>query len=107
MAEGRTRAGPSVRVGTVRPLATTAAGGPAVAPSRDRCSSLSRLGEAVADSEHGFDVRLPDLLPDVLDVRVDRALVRLERNASHRIEQLRTREYPARLPGHQGHDLEL
>src|SRR2546421_3498354 len=78
-----------------------------VAPARPPLSSLRRLGEAVAHAEHRLDVLLPDLFPDVLDVRVDRALVRLEGNASHGVEQLRTGENPARLPRHQSHDLKL
>src|SRR5438874_8773639 len=107
MAEGRNRAGPSVRVGTVRPQATMAGGGRAVVPSRGLGSFFGRFSETVADAEHRLDVLLPDLLPDVLDVGVDRALVRLERDASHGVQQLRARENTARLPSHQRHDLKL
>src|SRR5438094_7483493 len=107
MAEGRNRAGPSVRVGTVRPQATTAGDGRAVVPSRGLGSFFGRFSDAVADAEHRLDVLLPNLLPDVLNVGVDRALVRLERNASDRVQQLRPREHTARLPRHQGHALEL
>src|SRR5437899_12355906 len=98
MAEGRNRAGPSVRVGTVRPQATTAAGGRAVVPSRGLGSFFGRFCEAVADAEHRLDVLLPDLLPDVLDVGIDRALVRLERDASDCVQQLSACVHPAGLP---------
>src|SRR6266566_8302808 len=105
MGADRSRDGPSVQVGTVRLPATTAGGGQALDPSRALGSFFGRFREAVADSEHRLDVLLPDLLPDVLDVRVDRALVRLERNASDRVQELRARENTARLPRHQSHDL--
>src|SRR5438132_6815442 len=101
MGEGHSHGGPSVRVGTVRLPATMAAGGRAVVPSRGLGSFFGRFSEAVADAEHRLDVLLPDLLSDVLDVGVDRALVRLERNAADRVQQLRPYEYPARLPRHQ------
>ncbi len=57
-------------------------------------SSFGRLRETVTDSEHGEDVLRPagpwlDLPPDVLDVGVDRPLVRLEGHAFDRVEQLR------------------
>src|SRR6266851_9060235 len=105
MAPGR-GAGPSVGEGMVRLPATTAAGG-GTAMRSSGGSLLDRLGEAVAHPEHRLDVALPDLLPDVLDVGVDRALVRLESQAAHRVEQLGTREHSAWLARHQGHDLEL
>src|SRR5439155_14690702 len=105
--EARSPGGPSVRVGTARLQATTAGGGRAVVPSRGLGSFFGRFSEAVADAEHRLDVLLPDLLPDVLDVCIDRALVRLERNAPHRVKQLRPGEDPAGLPRHQSHDLEL
>src|SRR5438309_11430307 len=101
MVEGHSHGGPSVRVGTVRLRATTAGGDPAVVPSRGLGSFFGRFSEAVADAEHRLDVLLPDLLPDVLDVSVDRALVRLERNASDRVQQLCAGEHPAGLAGHQ------
>src|SRR2546429_8457862 len=107
MVEGRNHGGPSVRVGTVRLPATTAGGGRAVVPSPGLGSFFGRFSEAVADPEHRLDVLLPDLLPDVLDVRIDRALVRLERNASDRVQQLCAREHPAGLPRYQRHDLQL
>src|SRR5438128_5615200 len=107
MAEVRSRGDPIVLVEMARLPATTAAGGPVLVSIRGPDSFLGRLGEAVADAEHRLDVLLPDLLPDVLDVRVDRALVRLERDAPHRVQQLRPREDPARLPRHQSHDLKL
>src|SRR5438552_18503632 len=100
MGEGHSHGGPSVRVGTVRLPATTAGGGRAVVPSRGLGSFFGRFSEAVADAEHRLDVLLPDLFPDVLDVCIDRALVRLERNAPHRVQQLLPREDPARLPYH-------
>src|SRR5258708_20288505 len=104
MAEGH-RADPSAVVGMTRPPATKAAGGLGVVRTGD--SFIRRLGEAVAHAEHSLDVVLSDLLPDVLDVGVDSALIRLERHASYRIEQLRAGEYPAWLPCHHGHDLEF
>src|SRR5437879_6962667 len=107
MGEGQSRGGPSVRVGTVRLPATTAGGGRAVVPSRGLGSFFGRFSESVDDPEYRLDVLLPDLLPDVLDVGVDRALVRLERDASHCVQQLRARENTARLPSHQRHDLKL
>src|SRR5437016_11581795 len=107
MAEGRSRAGPSVQAGTARLPATTAGGGQAVVPSRALGSFFGRFSEAVADAEHRLDVLLPDLLPDVLDVCIDRALVRLERNAPHRVQQLRPGEHPTGLAGHQRNDLKL
>src|SRR5712692_5510985 len=76
-------------------------------PGRRRPSPLCRLGEAVADSEHRLDVLRTDLLADVLDVGVDRALVGLESDASHGVQQLRAGEHPARLARHRGSDLEL
>jgi len=48
-----------------------------------------------------------ELATDVLHVRVDRALVRLERDAVHGVEQLRPGEDPAGLPGERGEQLEL
>src|SRR5437016_5873013 len=107
MAEVRSRAGPSVRMGTVRVQATTAGGGQAGVPSRGPGSFFGRFSEAVADAKHRLDVLLPDLVPDVLDVGVDRALIRLERNASDLVQQLRARHYTARLPRHLRHDLEF
>src|SRR2546422_4015209 len=107
MAEVRSRGDPIVLVEMARLPATTAAGGPASVSIRGPDSLLGRLREAVADAEHRLDVLLPDLLPDVLDMRVDRALVRLERDASHRVQQLRPREHPARLPRHQRHNLKF
>src|SRR5207302_2831221 len=107
MGEGRSRGDPSVRVGTARLQATTAGGGRAVVPSRGLDSFFGRFSEAVADAEHRLDVLLADLLPDVLDVSVDRALVRLESHAPHRVQQLSSGEDSARLPRHQRHDLEL
>src|SRR5438874_13725180 len=103
MGEGRSRAGPSVRVGTVRPQATKAAGGTVLVPSPGLGSFFGRFSEAIADAEHRLDVLLPNLLPDVLDVCIDRALVRLEGDAPHRVQQLRPREHTARLPRHQSH----
>src|SRR5438552_5080125 len=70
-------------------------------------SLLGRLGEAVAHAEHRLDVVLPDLLADVFDVRIDRALVGLESDASHRVEQLRACEHATWLPRHGGNDLEF
>src|SRR5579859_2588680 len=97
--------GPNAVAETVRPPATTVGGGRGAAPSAD--SLFLGLGESIADAKNSLDVVLADLFPDVLDVRVDRALIRLERHASHRIEQLSAGEHPPRLPCHRGQDLEL
>jgi hypothetical protein len=100
----------AVPVEKVRPPATTAACVGVVVPSR--CSSGGWVGKPVADAEDGQNksrrprVRL-DLLSDVLDVSVDRTLVRLEGHASDSIQQLRTSEHPARLPRHRGQQLKL
>src|SRR5207253_777344 len=114
--EGRS-AGPIAGVGMVRLRATTTDGAswparrsnPSLAGGLGRRppSLLGRLGEAVAHAEHRLDVLLADLLADVFDVRVDRALVRLEGNAPDCVEQLRARKHAARLARHQSHDLEL
>src|SRR5438093_13226349 len=82
---------------TARPPATTEVA----------ASPLRRLGEAVADAEHSLDIAGADLAADVLDVCVDRSLVRLECHASHGVQELGAREHPARLAGHRGNDLEL
>src|SRR5215510_4622770 len=98
--------------GKVRPPATTTDGAwsPATRSSPNPASGLgrrplSRFGEPITDAEDRFDVARTDLPPDVLDVRVDCPLVRLERHAAHCVEELRAREHPARLTGHQGDDL--
>src|SRR5205809_8139123 len=80
-------------------------GGPVAGPSP--ASSRCRLGEAIADAEDGLDVLLSDLLADVLDVCVDRTLVRLKGNAAYGVQQLRSGEHSTGLSGHRGHDLEL
>src|SRR5437879_8620205 len=107
MAEGRTRADPSAPAGTARLPATRAAGDPVLVPSPGLGSFFGRFSEAVADAEHRLDVLLPDLFPDVLDVCIDRALVRLERDASDCVQQLSACEHPAGLPCHQRDDLKL
>src|SRR6266700_1006517 len=118
MGEGRNRTrGPIDEVGTARPRATTAAGAslpatrssPSAASGLDRppLSSQCRLGESVADAEHRLDVLRSDLAPDVLDVRVDRALIRLECQAANHVQELRASENPTRLPRHHRDDLKL
>src|SRR5258708_33080266 len=75
-------------------------------------SSAGWICESVADAENRQNktrrtrVRL-DLSPDVLDVSIDRPLVRLECDPMHRIQQLRPREYPARLPRHGSQRLKI
>src|SRR5260370_10736183 len=75
-------------------------------------SSAGWICESVADAENRQNktrrtrVRL-DLSPDVLDVSVDRPLVRLECHPSHSVQQLPPREYPSRLPRHGSHHLKL
>src|SRR5205807_2141555 len=101
-------------VGTARLPATTMAAASLQATRSDPSlssgpglrlpSCRNRFGEAVTHAEHGLDVVRTDLAADVLDVRVDRALVRLDRHSSHRVEQLRSRKHPSRLARHQGHD---
>src|SRR5437867_12957325 len=96
-----------------RPPATTTAGGsPAIHLSPTRASGPgrrppSRLGEPIAHAEDGLDVPGADLAADVLDVRIDRTLVRLERHSAHGVQQLRSREHAPRLAGHRGGELEL
>src|SRR5260370_21893183 len=96
-------AGPNAEEGRARPPATTA-----VFDTAARRASFRRgFGEAVAHPEHRLDVALPDLLPDVLDVGVDRALIRLEGHAAHSVERLGAREDPARFACPQIDELEL
>src|SRR6185503_18173698 len=71
-----------------------------------------RLGDAIADAVHGLDEARPrgvrlELAADVLDVRVDGALVALEGHAVHRVEKLGAGEDAAGLSGHRHEDLEL
>src|SRR5882672_10063948 len=93
-----------------RPRATMADAAGEVAPSRS--SSLRRLGESVADTEDGEDesgrsrIGL-DLLPHVLDVGVNRPLIRLEGDAADSVQELSACEHPARLARHRRHELEL
>src|ERR671937_479308 len=65
------------------------------------------FGEPIADAENRFDVRRADLAADVLDVRVDRPLIRFKRDSAHGVEELGAREHAARLARQQSHDLEL
>ena len=81
-------------------------------PGRGRARQGARLGDAVADAVDGQDVaRLArvrlELPAEVLDVRVDRPLVRLEGDAVDGVEQLRAGEDAARLAGHRGQQREL
>src|SRR5204863_604833 len=98
-----------VAAGTARSPATTAA---ADARSPTVRRSLVQIREAVADPvdrkqiARSRGIRL-QLVPDVLDVRVDRALVRFECHAVHGIEELRPREDPTRFARHRGYELEL
>src|SRR5258708_10388404 len=95
-------AGPiDAEAATADPPATTVAAGPEAVPSAGSFRRR-RLGEAVSDPENRQQIaRGPrvglDLAPDVLDVSVDSALIRLERHAAHRIQQLRAGEHPARF----------
>src|ERR1700737_3122033 len=103
---------------TVRPAATTVAvrdlatrAGPTRAPSSPG-GSRPRVRESVSDAKHRQQVpgivRVGfDLPPQVLDVRVDRALVRLKSDASNRAEKLRAAEDTAWLARHRGQQLEL
>src|SRR5881397_152133 len=70
------------------------------------------IGEAIADAVHRQQVtRLAriglELATDVLHVRVDGTFVRLERDAVHRVEQLRACEDPARRARERSEELEL
>src|SRR6476659_1370055 len=76
--------------------------------------SRSVLGECIADPSHRPDVaRLGgiglDLVSDVADVDVDRALVGLERVVvvADELEQLGTREHPTRLRREVAEQVEL
>src|SRR6266542_2726770 len=95
---------------TARPRATTV--GAASAVAWPRSGRIAGVGEAVAHAEDGEQiarrVRLRlELATDVLHMGVDRALVRLEGDAMHRIEELGAREHASRLAGHRGEELEL
>src|SRR5438132_2353058 len=75
-------------------------------------ASLVGLREPVADAIDRLEVagrrrQGLDLPADVLHVRVDGALVRLERDAADRLEQLGAREDAAGLGGKRGEELEL
>ena len=66
----------------------------------------------IADAVDGLDIprvaRIGlDLAADVLDVRVDGALERLDVGAAHGVEQLGAREHAAGLPRQRGQQLEL
>ena len=73
---------------------------------------LSLLDKAVADpvdSQHvlrllGFRL---DLLPEVLDVRVDGPFVPLKGIALHPVQQFETGEHAARMPGQDSQQVEL
>src|SRR6185312_7726034 len=70
------------------------------------------LGDAIADGVYHLDEAraggiVLELSPDVLDVRVDRALVAVEGDAVHRVEELRPGEDAAGLASHRGQELEL
>src|SRR5438270_9454825 len=75
-------------------------------------ASLVVVPEPVPDPVHREEmarlagIRL-ELSADVLHVRVDRAFVRLECDAVHRVEELRPREHAARLAGERRDELEL
>ena len=100
-----TRAQPIGPAASMPAPARAAAPSPARRPADpsarpDRASRLG-LGEAISHAEDGLDVARGariglELAPDVLHVRVDRPLVRLERHAVDRVEQLGAREDPAR-----------
>src|SRR5918995_7283172 len=86
----------------------------ASAALRQGCGTSGRslAREAVADAVDRLHVaglarlRL-DLAAQVLDVGVDRPLIRLEGDAVQHVEQLSPREDASRLPGHRGQQLEL
>src|SRR5438093_6754379 len=74
--------------------------------------SGSLIGEPIAHPVHREEVsRLPrgglDLPPDVLHVRVDGALVRLDGDAVDRVEQLGPGEHAAGLADQRGEEVEL
>src|SRR5438093_7043574 len=84
------------------PVAAERARSPATTTGADAsssvaCRSLVELGEAIAHSVHRQQVprarwiRL-ELVPNVLHMRVDSALVGFERHSVHRVEELRARE---------------
>src|ERR1700730_10012458 len=93
---------------TADPPATTGAAGAAAgglcATRLGLAPSWLEVGEPVADPEGGQQVsRSPwirlDLPAQVLDVGVDRSLVRVEGDAMNGVQQLRAREDPPRLSG--------
>ena len=94
---------------TARSPATTAV---AFASRPSPGVSLVELGKAIANSVHRQQVsrargiRL-ELVPNVLHVRVDSALVGFERHTVHGVEKLRAREDAAGLSSHRGDELEL
>src|SRR5581483_12121485 len=100
-------------VATARSPATTAACHPRGASTAadgargDGAVSDPRrsLGDPVADAEDGLQVARRvrvglDLAADVLDVRVDGALVGLHRDAVDGVEELRPGEHPTGLARH-------
>src|ERR1700693_6307894 len=77
----------------------------------DRGSSL-RVREAVSDAVGREQVvrrswAWLDLSPDVLDVRIDRSLIRFEGDAADRAQQLRAGEDPSGLARHGCEQLEF
>src|SRR5437773_5056133 len=100
--------------GMARRPATTADVGAAATCSGRAGAARSRavVREAISHAVHREQVaRLArirlELPADVLHVRVDRALVRLERDAVHRVEELRPCEDAARCARERGEELEL
>src|SRR5437867_9841031 len=91
------------------PLPATTADETAVPSPRP---ALCGLRKAVPDAEDGQHVarrvRLGlELATDVLHVRVDGSLIRLEGDAMDRVEELVSREDASRLASHRGKQLEF
>ena len=88
------------------------AASPRASPGRGRAASRALVREAVADAVDRQQVARRarvglELAPDVLDVGVDRPLVRLERDAVDGVEELGPGEDPAGLGGERREELEL
>src|SRR5437879_12102879 len=95
-----------------RPPATTVDGHAPISNAEGRRAPASFLDELIADAVDGQNVAWTagvgfDLAPDVLDVRVDGALVRLHGDTPHRLEQLAAGEDPTRLARHDRQQLKF
>src|SRR4029079_9829275 len=107
-----TAAPPSAARGPASRRFAASAASPRESPGRGRAASRALVREAVADAVDRQQVARRawlglELAPDVLDVGVDRPLVRLERDPVDGVEQLGAGEDPAGLGGERREELEL